>query len=108
MDGNQSEDYLLILTYPKSGTTSLKFHCLSPAHAFLRIKNHRPRSIILCSGTLSPLESWETDLGVHFECKMKVNSFIQNHQLSATVLSKNSSNEVYDFSFHMKKRKVQY
>jgi len=42
-------------------------HCLDPSSGFKDvIQQHKPRSIILTSGTLSPLKVWPLELGVPF------------------------------------------
>ena len=52
------------------------FHCLNANIAFNGLAKHKPKSIILLSGTLEPLSSWETDLGLKFPIKLKVSDFI--------------------------------
>ena len=47
------------------------FQCLNPAYLFKKIENLGVRSIILTSGTLSPLDSLESELGVDFKIRLE-------------------------------------
>ncbi len=49
---------------------SIKLVCLNPGIGFANLNLHRPLSIILTSGTLTPLESFETELMTKFPIKL--------------------------------------
>ena len=80
-------------------TISLK--CLNPGIAFQDlITNLTPRSVLLTSGTLSPLDSFENELKVKFDVKMTCKHVIDpSKQLFARVLNKSPGNCIFDFSF---------
>jgi len=42
------------------------FWCFNPAVGMKEISDLSPRSIILTSGTLSPLDSFESEIGLQF------------------------------------------
>ena len=57
----------------------LQFVCMSPAVAFRDFE--RCHSILLASGTLSPLETFEAELGVTFKHKVEANHVIRPEQV---------------------------
>ncbi|XP_056672455.1 Fanconi anemia group J protein isoform X2 [Monodelphis domestica] len=58
----------------------LNFWCLNPAVAFLDISS-KVRTIVLTSGTLSPMNSFSSELGVTFAIQLEANHVIQNSQV---------------------------
>lgn len=60
-------------------TLALNFWCLNPAVAFDYFK--KCHSIILCSGTLSPLETFQSELGIKFEHQLEANHVISDNQV---------------------------
>ncbi|XP_063106951.1 Fanconi anemia group J protein isoform X1 [Cavia porcellus] len=58
----------------------LNFWCLNPAVAFSDI-NGRVRTIVLTSGTLSPMNSFSSELGVTFTIQLEANHVINNSQV---------------------------
>lgn len=77
-----------ILVLPKNNKRSrqkaavhvLNFWCLNPAVAFSDI-NGKVRTIVLTSGTLSPMKSFSSELGVTFTIQLEANHVINNSQL---------------------------
>lgn len=63
-----------------SRVISLK--CFNPAFCFSEIMSKQPRSLILASGTLSPLDLLEQELGVKFHIKLKNDHVIKDDQVS--------------------------
>ncbi|XP_072909232.1 Fanconi anemia group J protein [Hemitrygon akajei] len=63
----------------KSAVLSLNFWCLNPAVACSDL--NVVRSIILSSGTLSPMESFSSELGVKFSIQLEANHVIDNSQV---------------------------
>jgi Rad3-related DNA helicase len=61
--------------------------CFNPALAFDSLKKMRPRSIILTSGTLAPLDSFEKELKVMFSVKEEIEHLINKDQVSLHTLS---------------------
>lgn len=60
LDSNSSniDDYYMSVGPKNQKSFSLKLNCLNASFTFQRITEQKPRSIILCSGTLGPLEIW--------------------------------------------------
>lgn len=58
-----------------------QFKVLNPAICFRQIKNQGPRSIILTSGTLTPLEEFESELQTEFKFKLVNEHIIQPDQI---------------------------
>ena len=56
----------LLLTRNKDQTTTVEFKCLNPKLVFRKMMSEKPRSLVLTSGTLRPLESFADELGVTF------------------------------------------
>ncbi|XP_039938680.2 Fanconi anemia group J protein isoform X1 [Hirundo rustica] len=57
----------------------LNFWCLNPAVAFSDL--NEARTIVLTSGTLSPMDSFSSELGVKFSIQLEANHVIRNSQV---------------------------
>uniref|UniRef100_A0A8B9STM1 DNA 5'-3' helicase n=1 Tax=Anas platyrhynchos TaxID=8839 RepID=A0A8B9STM1_ANAPL len=57
----------------------LNFWCLNPAVAFSDLND--VRTIVLTSGTLSPMDSFSSELGVKFSIQLEANHVIRNSQV---------------------------
>ena len=84
----QSEDDAPIQTYLKPGTQqtqlpkwtyTINFWCLNPGVAFYYLKTCH--SVILCSGTLSPMDTFQSELGVKFDHQLEANHVIKDKQV---------------------------
>ncbi|XP_060059857.1 Fanconi anemia group J protein isoform X2 [Erinaceus europaeus] len=64
----------------KTAVHVLNFWCLNPAVAFSDI-NDKVRTIVLTSGTLSPMKSFSSELGVTFTIQLEANHVINNSQV---------------------------
>ncbi|KAM9001014.1 Fanconi anemia group J protein isoform 3-T3 [Sarcophilus harrisii] len=64
----------------KMAVNVLNFWCLNPAVAFSDITCNI-RTIVLTSGTLSPMKSFSSELGVTFAIQLEANHVIQNSQV---------------------------
>ncbi|XP_059127398.1 Fanconi anemia group J protein [Peromyscus eremicus] len=64
----------------KIGVNVLNFWCLNPAVAFSDI-NNKVRTIVLTSGTLSPMKSFSSELGVTFNIQLEANHVVSNSQV---------------------------
>ncbi|ESO94630.1 hypothetical protein LOTGIDRAFT_144987, partial [Lottia gigantea] len=60
-------------------TYSLNFWCMSPAVAFSEFSNCK--SVILSSGTLSPMSSFQSELGLLFPIQLEANHVIKDNQV---------------------------
>ncbi|XP_018915007.2 Fanconi anemia group J protein homolog isoform X1 [Bemisia tabaci] len=65
---------------------SLNIYCLHPAVAFKEI-NESLRSVILTSGTLSPIESFQSELGAEFPIRLEAAHVIDKSQVWIGALS---------------------
>ncbi|XP_063810095.1 Fanconi anemia group J protein isoform X3 [Pseudophryne corroboree] len=59
---------------------TLNFWCLNPAVAFSELSGD-VRTIVLTSGTLSPMESFSSELGVKFSIQLEANHVIHKSQV---------------------------
>ncbi|POI35440.1 hypothetical protein CIB84_000808 [Bambusicola thoracicus] len=57
----------------------LNFWCLNPAVAFSDLND--VRTVVLTSGTLSPMDSFSSELGVKFSIQLEANHVIRNSQV---------------------------
>ncbi|XP_036612018.1 Fanconi anemia group J protein [Trichosurus vulpecula] len=64
----------------KMAVNVLNFWCLNPAVAFSDISSN-VRTIVLSSGTLSPMKTFSSELGVTFAIQLEANHVIQNSQV---------------------------
>uniref|UniRef100_A0A8C5UBL9 DNA 5'-3' helicase n=1 Tax=Malurus cyaneus samueli TaxID=2593467 RepID=A0A8C5UBL9_9PASS len=63
----------------KTPVHMLNFWCLNPAVAFSELND--VRTIVLTSGTLSPMDSFSSELGVKFSIQLEANHIIRNSQV---------------------------
>ncbi|XP_042270894.1 Fanconi anemia group J protein isoform X2 [Thunnus maccoyii] len=66
----------------KAEVLTLSFWCLNPAVAFSDLSG-AVRSIVLTSGTLSPMGSFSSELGVEFSIQLEANHVIKKSQVWA-------------------------
>uniref|UniRef100_A0A674KC95 DNA 5'-3' helicase n=1 Tax=Terrapene triunguis TaxID=2587831 RepID=A0A674KC95_9SAUR len=64
----------------KTAVHTLNFWCLNPAVAFSDLSGN-VRTIVLTSGTLSPMDSFSSELGVKFTIQLEANHVIHNSQV---------------------------
>ncbi|XP_075760829.1 Fanconi anemia group J protein [Pelodiscus sinensis] len=64
----------------KTAVHMLNFWCLNPAVAFSDLSGS-VRTIVLTSGTLSPMDSFSSELGVKFTIQLEANHVIHNSQV---------------------------
>lgn len=74
----------------KEWTHSLNFWCLNPAVVFSELGSEA-RCIILTSGTLSPMATFSSELGVKFPIQLEANHVIANSQVWVGTLSSGPS-----------------
>ena len=72
-------------------TLSLNFWCLNPAVVFEYLKENT-RSIVLTSGTLSPMLSFSSELDVKFPIQLEANHVIDKKQLWIGTISHGPNN----------------
>ena len=83
-NNNSIDDYSLILTNLNEDIT-FKLLCMSPGVAFQSI-DQQVHSIILTSGTLSPLEQYESELRTRFAQKLSAKHVIDPSQVCSMIV----------------------
>ncbi|CAL4225614.1 unnamed protein product, partial [Meganyctiphanes norvegica] len=81
-----------------SWTFSINFWCLNPAVSFHEV-GEMVRSIILTSGTLSPMTSFQSELGVPFSIQLEANHVIQRNQVFVGTLGKGPTNQTLQATY---------
>ncbi len=87
--------------------TKLGLLCFNPGLAFDSLRMLKPRSIIVTSGTLAPLPSFENELRVKFAVKEEIKHLISSDQVNLSTLSFGIKTQ-YMFTHDSKKDKNQY
>lgn len=70
------------------------------------ISELKPRSIILTSGTLSPMTSCQAELGINFNTKLENPHVINPKQVFISILSKGKNEQVFNFSYQNRDNQV--
>ncbi len=78
--------------YGASVTRVLGFWCFNAGIGFREIQSLKPRSIILTSGTLSPLTSFQAELQLQFTQRLENPHVIAPDQVSINILTKGPKN----------------
>ena len=77
----------------------LGYLCLNPSYIFKQITSKKPRSVILTSGTLTPMDSFQDELRTAFGVQLENQHAIDKSQLMVSVvqadLHRNPINFVY-------------
>ena len=82
----------------------MDFWCLNPGITFQSIVDElKPVSILLTSGTLSPIESYEAELKIPFEVKLSCKHVIDPEKQILVRVVKNSLNR-YNLNFNYNSR----
>ena len=79
-------------------TVSVNFWCLNPAVVFEDLKD-QARSIVLTSGTLSPMTSFSSELDVKFPIQLEANHVIDKKQVWIGTISHGPSNVCLNATF---------
>jgi len=77
----------------------VKLVCLNPGIGFAGIANRIPRSIILTSGTLTPLDSFQSELMTSFPIQLLNGHVIKRDQCKAFVVSEGPSRMPINLSY---------
>ena len=75
---------------------SINFWCLNPAVTFEDIKAE-VRSIVLTSGTLSPMASFSSELDIEFPIQLEANHVIDKKQVHARLTISRKKSLVFGF-----------
>jgi regulator of telomere elongation helicase 1 len=75
------------------------FWCFNAGVGFKSLKSLHPRSVILTSGTLSPLKSFEAELQMDFKNKLENPHVISPRQVNISILKQGISNNEFKFDY---------
>ncbi|KAK3736262.1 hypothetical protein QZH41_008088 [Actinostola sp. cb2023] len=78
---------------------TLSYWCFSPGHAMQSLMAHGVRSLILTSGTLSPLSSFTAELQIPFKIHLENPHVIEKHQIWVGVVTKAPDGATLNSSF---------
>lgn len=78
---------------------SVGLKCLVPWLTFQDIVRFRPRSILLTSGTLNPLNMWEKELRVKFPCQLLNQHVIKPTQILGNIIKSGPLKTRFTFTF---------
>lgn len=82
---------------------------MDPSSGFKEvIQEHKPRSIILTSGTLSPLKVWPLELGVEFAQPVSCAHLLSPEQVSTVILGVGPSGKPLDTKYENRKNMKLY
>ncbi len=77
----------------------LGFWCFNAGVGFQKIKGLKPRSVILTSGTLSPLAAFEAELQMEFKQKLENPHVISTDQVNISILKRGMGNIELKFDY---------
>ncbi|CAF0744230.1 unnamed protein product [Didymodactylos carnosus] len=86
---------------PKNSSRILKkfdFMCLSPGYSMRNLAIQNPRSILLTSGTLTPIQSFQTELSIPFDITLQNNHIIKDNQIQVAILTQGVDKEPFNSS----------
>lgn len=93
----------------KRGVTTtprtISYWCFAPSLAMEDLADLKVRSILVTSGTLSPLPSYQMELGLPFPHTLENPHIIEDHQIFTRVVGKGPSGKVLSSSFERRKDK---
>ena len=85
----------------------LAFWCFDPGLGFSKLRELNPRSIILTSGTLSPMDSTASELKNPFPIRIECPHVVDKQQVLVQVLQKGPDNCVFNFNYQNRRNKDQ-
>lgn len=83
----------------QGGSRTISFWCFAPALAMRELSFLKVRSIIITSGTLSPLPSFQMELGLNFPIQLENNHVIKSDQIFVRVVGKGVSGKELSSKF---------
>ena len=83
----------------KKGDRIFSLKCYKASVCFKKIMEEEPHSLILASGTLSPLENIEEELGIKFEVKETFKHVIDDSQLKIQTIA-GFNNQSFNFIYN--------
>lgn len=102
-----TDSFVIYLSEEKNSTDkikrTLKIFCMNPEFCYRKILKKKPHSIILTSGTLSPITGIEKELNSKFPIQLENSHVIQSNQLLFLNVSSSNFNcqdMTYNFDFN--------
>lgn len=92
----------------KNGGRTISYWCFAPSLAMEELANLNVRSILVTSGTLSPLPSYSMELGLPFPHTLENPHIITNNQIYVRVVGKGVSGKLLNSSYERRKDKDYY
>jgi regulator of telomere elongation helicase 1 len=83
----------------KSAGRTISYWCFAPSEAMRELANLNVRSILVTSGTLSPLESYALELGLPFPHRLENPHIIPHEQIHVRVVGKGVSGKLLSSSY---------
>lgn len=91
-----------------SGGRTLSYWCFAPSEAMHELAKLQVRSILVTSGTLSPLESYALELGIPFPNRLENPHIISPHQIHVRVMGRGVSNKELTSSYERRQNSEYY
>jgi len=90
------------------GGRTLSYWCFAPSEAMRELANLNIRSIIVTSGTLSPLESFALELDLPFPNRLENPHIISENQIHVRVIGRGVSNKLLTSSYERRQNNEYY
>ena len=91
-----------------SGGRTISYWCFAPAEAMRELANLNVRSILVTSGTLSPLDSYALELDLPFPHRIENPHIIPNDQIHVRVVGKGVSGKLLTSSYERRQDEEYY
>jgi len=91
-----------------NGGRTLSYWCFSPSEAMRELANLNIRSILVTSGTLSPMESYALELDIPFPNRLENPHIISPHQIYVRVMGRGVSNKELTSSYERRQNNEYY
>jgi len=91
-----------------SGGRTLSYWCFAPSEAMRELANLKVRSILVTSGTLSPLESYALELDLPFPNRLENPHIISPQQIYVRVMGRGVSNKELTSSYERRQNNDYY
>jgi hypothetical protein len=75
--------------------SSISLECFSAAMVMSKVKSLKPKSLILTSGTLPPLDHLETDFGIAFPVKLQNPHIFKKERVLTRIVDKVKDEQLY-------------
>ena len=87
---------------PNKPIRTINFYCFNPGLGFELVCELKPLSIILTSGTLSPISGLESELGRNFQTSLANSHVVHNSQIKFTLITACQHNNGKTFPFDLR------